>query len=57
MTHPILDYEGVHDTFYDLVHPGHPEVVNGVTHSFVNLAILPDWLLNNNVALEVLELK
>lgn len=54
---PVINYDAVLDTFYDLVHPGYDEVVNGVTHSFLNLAILPDWLLNDDLALETLDLK
>jgi hypothetical protein len=57
MDRPLLDYIGVRDLFFPLVHPGHDEVVNGDYHAFVNLAILPDWLLNDDLALKVLELK
>ena len=57
MDRPLLDYMGVRDLFFPLVHPGHDEVVNGVYHAVVNLAILPDWLLNDDLALKVLELK
>ncbi len=57
MTYPILDLVAVRDTFFTLVHPGNEEVVDGRLHECVNLAILPDWLLNNEAALQVLDLK
>ena len=57
MDQPILDYVGLHDLFMPLVHSGHEEVVNGVIRSNINMAILPDWLLNDDTALKILHLK
>jgi hypothetical protein len=54
---PVPDYDAVRDTFFPLVHPRHAEVVNGVTHSCINLCILPDWILNDDTALQVPQLK
>ena len=53
----IVDYIGIRNTYYHLVHPPHEEVINGVVHSCINLAILPDWILNNDMALFVLDLQ
>ena len=57
MSAPIPDYVAIRYTFLPRVHSGHEEVINGVTHSCVNLSILPDWILNDDTALEVLQLK
>jgi hypothetical protein len=51
----IVDYIGIRNTFHHLVHPADEEV-NGTQHTCINLAILPDWILNNDKALYVLDL-
>jgi hypothetical protein len=57
MARPIPDYVAIRDTFFNLVHSGHVEVINGDIHSCINMCILPDWILNDNTALLVLQLK
>jgi hypothetical protein len=51
----IVDFIGIRNTFHHLVHP-QDEHVNKTVHSCINLAILPDWILNNDEALYVLDL-
>lgn len=57
----MMDYEAMHALLYDLVHPslqettthlGHP-----VHHSFINLAVIPDFILDDDHALQILKLK
>jgi hypothetical protein len=52
-----LDYDAMKALFHPLVHPNCDEVVNAVHHSFINLAILPDFLLHDDIALRYLDLK
>jgi hypothetical protein len=58
-----IDYVAVVEFFYPLVHPNCDEFTTDpdtglrtVRHSFVNLAVLPDFFLNNEAVRRVLDL-
>ena len=45
------------ELLYPMVHPNCSEVINGVVHTFVNLAIIPDFILDDDTCLTLLGLK
>jgi hypothetical protein len=53
---PFLNLHNVRAVFYPLVHPP-PMVIDGVEHRFINLSILPDFILNDDRCLCLLRLK
>ena len=56
-----MDYEAMHALLYNLVHPGIQESTTHlgqtVHHSFINLAVIPDFILYDDHALQILGLK
>jgi hypothetical protein len=46
-----LDYDGMIEFFYPMVHPNITETLAGCVHTFVNLDIIPYFLLDDDVAL------
>jgi hypothetical protein len=46
-----LDYDVMVRIFYPMVHPNITEPLDGCVHTFVNLDIIPDFLLDDDVAL------
>jgi len=52
-----LDYDAMKALLYKLVHPDCGCFIDGVHHSFVNLAIVPEFLLDDDIALRYLDLK
>ena len=46
-----LDYDVMIKIFYFMVHPNITEPLDGCVHTFVNLDIIPDFLLDDDVAL------
>ncbi len=53
---PFLNLHNVRALFYPLVHPP-PMVIDGVEHRFINLSILPDFILKDDRCLCILNLK
>ena len=51
-----LNLHNVRALFHPLVHPP-PMVIDGVEHCCINLSILPDFILNDNRCLCILNLK
>jgi hypothetical protein len=45
------DYDVMIEVFYPMVHPNISETLDGCVHTFVNLDIIPDFLLDDYVAL------
>jgi hypothetical protein len=56
-----MDYVAMHALLYDLVHPSIQETTTHrgqtVHHSFINLAVIPDFILDDDHALQILRLK
>ena len=56
-----IDYVAMHALLYDLVHPGVQATTSylgqTVHHTFINLAVIPDFLLEDDHALQILQLK
>ncbi len=44
---PFLNLHNVWALFHPLVHPP-PMVIDGIEHSYINLSILPDFILSDN---------
>ena len=56
-----MDYVALHSLLYHLVHPDVEETTTHcgqtVIHSFINLAVIPDFILEDDHALQILQLK
>jgi hypothetical protein len=53
---PFLNLHNVRALFYPLVHPP-PMVIDGVEHRYINMSILPDFILSDDRCLCILNLK
>ena len=52
-----FDYVAMVQLLYPMVHPNGFEVISRVIHTFVNLDIIPDFILKSDACLCMLDLK